>query len=115
MKDYFSLDERKSYYMNIKFNKKSTKKDKENASKRLKALKTVKPKVFKGSIKHKQNNFGTVSEAISFFKKKKHHWDFIKNKPKMVMEHHKIHDEEITRLKLFRHNNKLSYQDKIYY
>ncbi len=115
MKDYFSLEERKEFYRGIKFNSKSTKKQKENASKRLKALKTSIPKVFKGSIKRKQNNYGSVAEALKFFNKKKHNWDFITHRPKMVMEHHKVHDEEITRLKLFKHNNKLSYKDKIYY
>ena len=115
MKDYYSLEERKEFYRNIKFNLKSSKVQKQNASKRLKALKTYRPKVFKGSLKHKQNNYGTIEEALIFFKKKKHLWDFIKNKPKMVMKHHKIHDEEIKRLKLFRHNHKLSMKDKIYF
>ena len=111
-KDYFSADEKRIYYLNMRINKKSTQEQKDLAAKRLVALREAKPKVFVGNIRKKQNLEITVGDAIKELVSLKHLWDKFA-KPNIVKEHHKVYDSEIQSLKKFRHANKLSLKDKI--
>lgn len=113
-KDYFTLEERKKYYLNMKLSHKSSLAEKEKASKRLTALMSVTPKTFVGTVRKKQNLLITVQGALNELIQGKHRWDQYA-KPNIVKAHHKEYDSEIISLKSFRHKNKLSLQDKIIY
>lgn len=116
MKDYYSLEEKRSYYRWRKINPRVPKTKRDYASRRYDSLKNYKIPTYKPRfIRRAKTYTTTVGNFIDKLKKMKHHWDFLGNKRQSLIDKTQYkHSQELKCFDNFRTRHQLSLKDDVY-
>ncbi len=115
MKDYYSLEEKKTHYRWRQFSPRLNDKQKAFAKKRYESLKAQSPRKYKPKYTTANKPYlAKLSDVYARYKKSKNLWNFLGDKHQHIIEDNQSkYRSELKRLDAFRHKYKLSLNDTI--